>query len=124
MEVNKTYDYVRKGKIVHVKRKYVVKGTVGTKQNELDTYFNNHADTIRSNVKLSKVLEDYNDTHTNKISYSMLYNKYVATFGPRRQNKIKDDTKTVKPEVEHQENNTDNKHDDHEEENSDDELLD
>ena len=124
MEVQKTYDYIRNGKHVHVKRSYVVKGTVGTKQSELEEYFKNHADTIRSKGKLSKVLEDYNESHSNKISYSMLYNKYVAMFGQRRKQKSKIDETPTKQTTEHEEINTDDKNNDHEEENNNDDKSD
>lgn len=85
MEVEKTYNYLRNGKPIQVKRTYVVKGNVGTKQSELEAYFKDHLDTLGPKSNLSKVWEDYNNTHTHKISYSMLYNKYVSVYGLRRQ---------------------------------------
>ena len=81
MEVFKEYEYVKNGKTIRIKRKYEVKGTRAIKQKELNEYFKNNADEIRSGKKLKEVLADYNNTHENKISYSMLYTKYKSLFG-------------------------------------------
>ena len=86
MEVYKEYEYVKDGKTVLIKRKYNIKGINSIKQNELNEYFKNNADDIRSNKKIREVLNDYNNTHKNKISYSMLYNKYKSLFGMRKNN--------------------------------------
>ncbi len=81
MEVCKEYKYVKNGKVIRIKRKYEVKGVRSIKQSELEEYFKNNADDIRTNKKLVEVLADYNNTHENKISYSMLYTKYKSLFG-------------------------------------------
>ena len=84
MEVVKEYEYERDGRKVCIRRAYNVKGTKHTKQCELDEYFKNNAETIKSCKKLNNVLDDYNNKHDNKISFSMLYQKYKTIFGPRK----------------------------------------
>ena len=81
MEVYKEYEYVKNGKTIRIKRKYEIKGIRAIKQNELDEYFKNNAENMRQHRKLKDVLTDYNNSHDNKISYSMLYTKYKTLFG-------------------------------------------
>ena len=87
MEVIKEYNYEKNGKNVCIKRSYTIKGTKGKKISDLDAYFTKNADTIKSSKKLRDVLASYNDEHEDKISFSMLYQKYKTVFGSRRQNK-------------------------------------
>ena len=84
MEVVKEYEYERDGRKVCIRRAYNVKGTKHAKQCELDEYFKNNAETIKSCKKLNTILEDYNSKHNNKISFSMLYQKYKTVFGNRK----------------------------------------
>ena len=84
MEVVKEYEYERDGRNVCIRRAYNVKGTKHAKQCELDEYFKNNAETIKSCKKLNTILEDYNSKHNNKISFSMLYQKYKTVFGNRK----------------------------------------
>ena len=95
MEIIKEYEYLIDGKKVSIKRAYNVKGTKISKKNELDEYFKNNAEIIKSSKKLNNILEDYNNKHKNKISFSMLYQKYKAVFGTRKSQKniIKNDDK-------------------------------
>ena len=89
MEVVKEYNYEKDGKTVCIKRSYTVKGTKGKKINELDEYFTKNADSIKASKKLKDVLETYNNEHENKISFSMLYQKYKTMFGNRRCKAVK-----------------------------------
>ena len=86
MEVYKEYEYIKDGKTIRIKRSYKIKGTRAKKQSELDEYFKNNAEDIRTSKKLTEVLVDYNQTHKHKICYSTLLNKYHSLFGMRRGN--------------------------------------
>ena len=84
MEVKKEYEYIKNGKKVCIRRTYTVKGVRSIKQNELDEYFKNNAEIIKSSKNLNNVLSDYNDNHDIKISFSMLYQKYKGVLGTRK----------------------------------------
>ena len=95
--INKEYKYINaKGKEVIVKRQYKITGSREAKKNELDEYFKNNIDFIKSN-NLNKVLEDYNEDHDNKISYSMIYQRYKVLFGFRKNHS------TAEPQVKYTE---------------------
>ena len=98
MEVVKQYNYEKDGKTVVIKRSYTVKGTKGKKINELDEYFTKNADSIKNSKKLKDVLDVYNSKHDNKISFSMLYQKYKTVFGNRRCKAVKIDMKVIESE--------------------------
>ena len=73
-EVLKEYEYTNKdGKSVKIKRKYTIEGSSKRKQKELDEFFSNNADRINTNTKIKALLDEYNDSHEMKISYSMFY---------------------------------------------------
>ena len=80
----KEYKYLRNNKPVVIRRSYEKKGLIELKQQELEEYFKNNAERIKSDKSLRNVFESYNETHQNKISYSMFYQKYVSVFGSRR----------------------------------------
>ena len=84
MEVRKEYEYMKDGKKVCIRRTYIVKGVRSTKKSELDEYFKNNAEIIKSSKNLNNILSDYNDNHDIKISFSMLYQKYKGVFGTRK----------------------------------------
>lgn len=80
----KEYKYLRNNKPVVIRRSYEKKGIIELKQQELEEYFKNNAERIKSDKSLRNVFESYNEIHQNKISYSMFYQKYVSVFGSRR----------------------------------------
>ena len=85
MEVQKEYEYIKNdGKKVCIRRTYNIKGTKAAKKNELDEYFKHNGEDIRASKNLNGILEDYNNNHNIKISFSMLYQKYKAVFGTRK----------------------------------------
>lgn len=90
----KEYKYTKNNKEIIIKRKYVNNGKRELKQNELNEYFRNNSERIKSERKLQNILNDYNDNHENKISYSMFYSKYKNIFGFRknRRNNNSDDS--------------------------------
>ena len=85
-EILKEYEYTNKdGKSVKIKRKYTIEGSSKRKQKELDEFFSNNADRINTNTKIKALLDEYNDSHEMKISYSMFYTKYKKVFGTKRE---------------------------------------
>ena len=84
MEVKKEYEYMKDGRKVCIRRSYKVKGLRTTKKEELDEYFKNNAESIKASKKIDDILTDYNNSHDNKISFSMMYQKYKAIFGTRK----------------------------------------
>lgn len=84
MEVVREYEYLKDGKKVCIKRTYNIKGTRTAKKNELDEYFKHNAESIKASKTINKILDDYNGKHDNKISFSMMYQKYKAIFGTRK----------------------------------------
>ena len=94
-EVMKEYEYKNKnGKSVNIKRKYTIDGASNKrKQKELDEFFAKNADRFTDDVKIKALLNEYNDSHDVKISYSMFYTKYRKLFGTKRErrNKALDD---------------------------------
>ena len=102
MNVEKEYEYMKGNNKVCVKRKYKIKGIYELKKNELDEYFKNNAETIKSSKNLNGILADYNSKHENTISFSMLYQKYKAVFGTRKSQKkqpIEEDLITEHEEI-------------------------
>ena len=83
MEIQKEYNYLKDGKKVCIRRKYKINGVRSAKKNELDEYFKNNTETIKNSKILKDVLDDYNNEHDHKISYSMFYQKYKTIFGLR-----------------------------------------
>ena len=81
--VQKEYNYLRNGRKVVIRRQYKVNGMRNLKNEELDEYFKNNIEHIQ-NSKLNDVLDEYNDSHENQISYSLLYQKYKTLFGYRK----------------------------------------
>ena len=95
-EVMKEYEYTNKnGKSVSIKRKYTIDGASNKrKQKELDEFFAKNADRFTDNVKIKALLNEYNESHEIKISYSMFYTKYRKLFGTKRERRNKADDKT------------------------------
>ena len=127
-EVMKEYEYKNKnGKSVNIKRKYTIDGASNKrKQRELDEFFAKNADRFTDNVKIKALLQEYNESHENKISYSMFYTKYRKLFGTKRERRNKADDKTkVDDKIEEPEEDeindkiTDDKINEEEEEESD-----
>lgn len=83
MEIQKEYNYLKDGKKVCIRRKYKINGVRSAKRNELDEYFKNNTETIKNSKILKDLLDEYNDEHEHKISYSMFYQKYKTIFGLR-----------------------------------------
>ena len=81
--ITREYEYLRNGKKVIIRRQYSINGTRNLKNEELDEYFKNNIDFIK-NTNLNNVLEEYNKNHDNKISYSLLYQKFKKLFGYRK----------------------------------------
>ena len=107
--VTKEYKYVKNGKSFVVKRKYAVKGDRVIKNNELDNYFKDNVDKLSSKkMKLKDIVEDYNNNHDSKVSYSMFYQKYKNVFGFRKNHKNKTENKS-EPESVEQENKQESK---------------
>ena len=90
-EVMKEYEYKNKnGKSVNIKRKYTIDGASNKrKQRELDEFFAKNADRFTDNVKIKALLNEYNESHDVKISYSMFYTKYRKLFGTKRERRNK-----------------------------------
>ena len=84
MEVVKEYEYLKNGNKICIRRKYKIKGVRDLKRDELDEYIKNNSDQIQNSKNLKDILANYNSSHENKISYSMLYQKYKTVFGPRK----------------------------------------
>lgn len=87
--VTKEYKYNKNGKTVVVKRKYTVKGDRIIKNSELDNYFKDNVDVLTGKKKLKDIVEEYNNTHSSHVSYSMFYQKYKNVFGFRKNHKDK-----------------------------------
>ena len=104
MEVVKEYNYKINGRNVCIKRNYTVKGIRSKKINELDEYFKNNYEAVKESKKLKDVFESYNNAHDDKISFSMLYQKYISVFGRRKK-----PTETVNKAVNKAVNKTVNK---------------
>ena len=90
MEVIREYNYLRDGRKVCIKRAYNIKGIREAKKNELDEYFKQNAESIKASKNINNILDDYNGKHVNKISFSMMYQKYKAIFGTRKSQKHPD----------------------------------
>ena len=95
MEVVKEYNYNINGRNVVIKRHYAVKGNRAKKICELEEYFKNNYERVRDIKKLRDVYESYNNEHEDKISFSMLYQKYISVFGRRKKQTIKTDNNAV-----------------------------
>jgi hypothetical protein len=91
MEIQKEYEYLKDGRKVVIRRKYKINGVRDAKRDELDTYFKNNTEAIRNSKKLKDALTAYNDSHNNKISYSMFYQKYKSIFGLRKSDTSEED---------------------------------
>jgi len=96
-EVMKEYEYKNKnGKSVNIKRKYTIDGASNKrKQKELDEFFRENADRFTDNVKIKALLNEYNESHDVKISYSMFYTKYKKLFGTKRERRNKTDEEST-----------------------------
>jgi len=101
-EVMKEYEYKNKnGKSVNIKRKYTIDGASNKrKQRELDEFFRENADRFTDNVKIKALLNEYNESHDVKISYSMFYTKYRKLFGTKRERRNKAEVDNTNEEIE------------------------
>ena len=110
--VTREYKYIKNGKTVVVKRKYTIKGDRIIKNSELDNYFKDNVEVLTSKKKLKDIVEEYNNTHSSHVSYSMFYQKYKNVFGFRKNHKdkpeIKQEEKIEQEEKTEQEINNDN----------------
>ena len=100
-EVMKEYEYTNKnGKSVSIKRKYTIDGASNKrKQRELDEFFAKNADRFTDNVKIKALLNEYNESHEIKISYSMFYTKYRKLFGTKRERRNKTNDNKEEEEI-------------------------
>ena len=110
-EVMKEYEYTNKnGKSVSIKRKYTIDGASNKrKQKELDEFFAKNADRFTDNVKIKALLNEYNESHDVKISYSMFYTKYKKLFGTKRERRNKTNDNKEEEEIEEEIEITDDK---------------
>ena len=110
-EVMKKYEYKNKnGKSVNIKRKYTIDGASNKrKQKELDEFFRENADRFTDNVKIKALLNEYNESHDVKISYSMFYTKYRKLFGTKRERRNKTNDNKEEEEIEEEIEITDDK---------------
>ena len=106
-EVMKEYEYKNKnGKSVNIKRKYTIDGASNKrKQKELDEFFAKNADRFTDDVKIKALLNEYNDSHDVKISYSMFYTKYRKLFGTKRERRNKTEVDNKEEEINEEEIN-------------------
>lgn len=84
--VEKQYKYSKNGKEIVVKRKYTIKTARLIQNDELDQYFRDNEDELRSKKKLKDIVEEYNKNHS-KVSYAKFYVKYKNVFGYRKNRK-------------------------------------
>ena len=85
IEVAKNYQYIKNGTKITIKRKYQIKGTKNAKHEEVAEYFKNNLEHIKnSTCRLNDLLDEYNQEHEKKISYSMFYQNYKNILGFRK----------------------------------------
>ena len=89
--IEKQYKYSKNGKDIIIKRKYTIKTARIIQNNELDQYFKDNQEELRSKKKLKDIVEEYNKNHS-KVSYAKFYLKYKNVFGYRKNRKTTDET--------------------------------
>ena len=83
--ISKQYEYERNGHKLIIKRNYTIKGVIAAKQKELDDYFKEHDEELKTNTKsLQKLYNEHKQNWINNISFSMFYQKYKSIYGLRR----------------------------------------
>lgn len=81
----KKYEYERNGKKLIIKRKYINKGLIAAKQKEINDYFKEHDEELKTKTKsLQKIYNEHKQNWINNISFSMFYQKYKSIYGLRR----------------------------------------
>ena len=96
--VEKCYTCNKNGKEYTIKRRYTVRADRIVKNDELDEYFKNNADTLKSNKKLKDIVDEYNNNHS-KVSYAKFYLKYKSIFGYRKNRKQQEDKQQEHNEI-------------------------
>ena len=81
--IEKQYVYEKNGKRITIKRKYVNKQNRTLKNNELDEFFKNNAEDLKSRIPLQTILDAYNNNHA-PVSYAKFYSKFKTVFGYRK----------------------------------------
>ena len=84
--IEKQYVYEKNGKRITIKRKYVNKQNRTLKNNELDEFFKNNAEDLKSRKTLKTILDPYNNNHA-PVSYAKFYSKFKTVFGYRKNHK-------------------------------------
>ena len=88
VEVEREYTYNKDGKSVKIKRKWTTTSDKLAKQQAVDKYFEDNLDAIKQAKNIKKVYEDYNANNSdNKVSYNMIYNRYVRLFDSKKNRK-------------------------------------
>ena len=84
----RTYTYTTdSGKTRTITRRWKVKQEILAKRKELNDYFDQNADKIKNMKNITAVFNDYNNSHENKISYNLLYKKYISIYDSKKSKK-------------------------------------
>ena len=82
--IEKQYVYEKNGRRITIKRKYVNKQNRSFKNNELDEFFKNNTEELKSRSRtLQTILDAYNNNHA-PVSYAKFYSKFKTVFGYRK----------------------------------------
>ena len=82
IEIQREYTYNKNGKSIKIKRKWTTTADNLAKQQAVNKYFEDNIDAIKQAKNIKKVYEDYNANNSdNKVSYNMIYNRYIRLFG-------------------------------------------
>lgn len=82
--IEKEYVYEKNGRKITIKRKYVNKQNRSFKNNELDEFFKNNTEELKSRSRtLQTILDAYNNNHA-PVSYAKFYSKFKTVFGYRK----------------------------------------
>ena len=86
----KTYTYTTEdGRTKTIRRSWKVNSEKVSRAKELDDYFENNQDRIRGMKNIRAICSDYNNCHENKVSYNIVYKKYVSIYDTKKAAKQK-----------------------------------
>lgn len=94
IEVEREYEYTKNGKVYKIKRKWSADPVSIAKKQAVDKYFEDNIDEIKQAKNIKKVYENYLANSDNKVSYNMIYKRYIKLFDSKKNRKARETEQT------------------------------